>query len=74
MDNKTTIAIFAIVITAFGIITATSIFETEYNAFAAKYCNTSGCKGDSGYYTEEEHHHCYKGYHDCVESEYHKGH
>ena len=32
---------------------------------AAKKCDPHGCKGDKGYYTEEGHHHCYKGSPGC---------
>ncbi len=66
MNTKPTIAIFAIVIAAFGIIAATSIMGSE-DAFA-KTCNPSGCKGDRGYYTSEGHHHCYEGSHGCERS------
>lgn len=76
MDMKTTIAISAIVITAFGIIAATSIIGSD-NAFAeyghhGKWCNPHDCKGDKGWYTKKGHHHCFKGFHGCVESGYHK--
>lgn len=63
MNTKTTIAIFAIITAAFGIIAATSIIGSE-DAFA-KFCNPSGCKGDRGYYTVSGHHHCFEGTAGC---------
>ncbi len=77
MDFKTTTAIFAIVITAFGIIAATSIIGSD-DAFAkkghhGKFCNPSGCKGDKGWYTKKGHHHCFKGFHGCTRSGHYRG-
>lgn len=63
MNTKTTIAIFATVIAAFGIIAATSIIGSE-DSFAQK-CNPHGCKGDRGYYTVSGHHHCFEGADGC---------
>ncbi|HXS59719.1 MAG TPA: hypothetical protein VN703_02785 [Candidatus Sulfopaludibacter sp.] len=67
MNKNTTIAIFAIVISAFGIITATSIMGSE-DSFAQKDCPQHGCKGDKGYYTTSGHHHCFEGSHGCERS------
>jgi hypothetical protein len=75
MNIKTSIAIFAIVITAFGIIAATSIMGSE-DAFAkkghhGKWCNPHGCKGTKGFYTERGHHHCWKGTEGCYSKHHH---
>jgi hypothetical protein len=67
MNKQTTIALFAIVITAFGIIAATSIIGSE-NTFAQKDCPQHGCKGDKGYYTTSGHHHCFDGSSGCKRS------
>jgi hypothetical protein len=76
MNIKTSIAIFAIVITAFGIIAATSIIGSE-DAFAnkghhhGKWCNPHGCKGSKGFYTERGHHHCWRGSEGCYSKHHH---
>jgi len=63
MNSKTSITVIAFVLMAFGIMTATSIIESQ-DAFA-KFCDPHGCKGTKGYYTEVGHHHCWKGTEDC---------
>ena len=68
MNKQTTIALFAIVITAFGIIAATSIMGSE-DAFAQE-CNPHGCKGTKGYYTSQGHH-CFDGSDNCHKRNYH---
>ncbi|MER5175151.1 MAG: hypothetical protein ABJB76_05755 [Candidatus Nitrosocosmicus sp.] len=63
MELKTTIALFVIAIAAFGMIAASTI--TDSHEASAKECNPHGCKGTHGYYTENGHHHCYKGSSGC---------
>jgi hypothetical protein len=56
--------LIAIVI-AMSVVTLATVSATPV---MGKYCNPSGCKGDEGYYTKVDHHHCYKGTKDCIKT------
>jgi hypothetical protein len=71
--NTTVLPTIAASIAAIGLIIIPSIVTAQNvplgtplaAPLAFKKCDPHGCKGDKGYYTEEGHHHCYKGSAGC---------
>jgi hypothetical protein len=71
--NTTVLLTIAASIVAIGLIVIPSIVTAQNvplglplaAPLAFKKCDPHGCKGDKGYYTEEGHHHCYKGSPEC---------